>query len=43
MNRMIKYCLEFKVKVNNGECLQRVCSHLIVHFINVESDFIMLS
>ena len=25
---------EFKGKVNNGSCLQQVCSHLIVHCIN---------
>ena len=33
---------EFKVKVNNGSCLQWVYSRLIVHCINVKSDFIML-
>ena len=25
---------EFKGKVNNGSCLQRVCSHLIVRCVN---------
>ena len=33
---------EFKVKVNNGSCLKRVCPSLIVRCINVQSDFIML-
>ena len=33
---------EFKVKVNNGSCLQQACSCLIVCYTHVESDFIML-
>ena len=33
---------EFKVKVNNGSCLQQACSCLIVCYTHVESDFILL-